>query len=174
MLFSQFTKNQSLRDISKGLRSATGNLNHLGNVQVPSKSNLGYQNKHRNWELFRLYKNTLLRFIVADRFYNDFSLLNIWDSNELYFVIRHRDNLKFTSIKENEQVIALITNQMKWSANIHRDKPKRCDDTNMDSFDNYFDIKISESYCKVQLASIEFSSLYQNQYICENRIAKMD
>jgi len=241
MLFSQFAKSQSLRDISNGLRSATGNLNHLGNVQAPSKSNLGYQNKHRNWELFRDYYyalqkhlgqqagfkqakfrikskiflldatiitlslslydwakyktkkgavklHTLLDFngnlpayvnitdgktadnkgaydipllrysvIVADRFYNDFSLLNIWDSNELYFVIRHKDNLKFTSIKENElseirnqhilkdeiieltgktkekypkrlrrvviwdekneQVIELITNQMKWSAN---------------------------------------------------------
>jgi hypothetical protein len=241
MLFSQFAKSQSLRDISNGLRSATGNLNHLGNVQAPSKSNLSYQNKHRNWELFRDYYyalqkhlgqqagfkqvkfrikskiflldatiitlslslydwakyktkkgavklHTLLDFdgnlpayvnitdgktadnkgaydipllrhsvIVADRFYNDFALLNIWDSNELYFVIRHKENIKFTSIKENElsekrnqhilkdeiieltaktkekypkrlrrvavwdekneQVIELITNQMKWSAN---------------------------------------------------------
>ena len=28
-LFCQFTKSQSVRDISNGLRSATGNLNHL-------------------------------------------------------------------------------------------------------------------------------------------------
>ncbi len=28
MLFCQFAKSQSLRDISNGLRSATGNLNH--------------------------------------------------------------------------------------------------------------------------------------------------
>ena len=96
--------------------------------------------------------------IVADRFYNDFSLLNIWDSNEVFFVIRHKENLRFTSIKEielpdnrhehvlideiielknktskekypkrlrrvtvwdeeNNQVIELITNQMKWSCN---------------------------------------------------------
>ena len=40
--------------------------------------------------------------IVADRFYNDFSLLNIWDSKEVYFVIRHKENLQFTTIKENE------------------------------------------------------------------------
>ena len=39
--------------------------------------------------------------IVADRFYNDFSLLNIWDSNQVYFVIRHKENIQFTSIKEN-------------------------------------------------------------------------
>jgi hypothetical protein len=37
MLFCQFAKSQSLRDISNGLRSATGNLNHLGMVQAPLK-----------------------------------------------------------------------------------------------------------------------------------------
>ena len=30
MLFCHFAKSQSLRDISNGLRSATGDLNHLG------------------------------------------------------------------------------------------------------------------------------------------------
>ena len=55
MLFCHFAKSQSLRDISNGLRSATGNLNHLGNVHPPTKSNLSYQNKHRSWELFRDY-----------------------------------------------------------------------------------------------------------------------
>ena len=30
MLFCQFAKSQSVRDISNGLRSAIGNLNHLG------------------------------------------------------------------------------------------------------------------------------------------------
>ena len=28
--------------------------------------------------------------IVADRFYNDFSLLNVWDSTGVFFVIRHK------------------------------------------------------------------------------------
>jgi len=55
MLFCHFAKSQSLRDISNGLRSATANLNHLGNVHPPTKSNLGYQNKQRSWELFRDY-----------------------------------------------------------------------------------------------------------------------
>ena len=186
MLFCHFAKSQSLRDISNGLRSATGNLNHLGNVHPPTKSNLGYQNKHRSWELFRDYYyalqkqlgqqagfkqvkfkikskiflldastislclslfdwakyktkkgavklHTLLDFdgnlpsyvnitdgktadnkgaydiplialsvIVADRFYNDFYLLNIWDSNKVFFVIRHKNNLKFAVVKEND------------------------------------------------------------------------
>ncbi|MFT6981549.1 MAG: hypothetical protein ACJAUD_000313, partial [Crocinitomicaceae bacterium] len=40
--------------------------------------------------------------IVADRFYNDFSLLNVWDSKGVYFVIRHKDNIKFSTVKEKE------------------------------------------------------------------------
>jgi hypothetical protein len=186
MLFCQFAKSQSLRDISYGLKSATGNLNHLGIRKAPSKSSISYQNKNRNWELFRDYyynlleslgqqagfkqvkfkikskiflldattvslclslfdwakyktakgaikMHTLLDFdgnlptyvnisdgktadnkgaydipllkgsvIVADRFYNDFSLLNIWDSKGVYFVVRHKDNIQFTTVKENE------------------------------------------------------------------------
>lgn len=186
MLFCQFAKSQSVRDISNGLRSATGNLNHLGIEKAPSKSTISYQNKHRNWEIFKEYyfellkslgqqpqfkqvkfsikskiflldsttislclslfdwahyktakgavkMHTLLDFdgnlpayinitngktadnkgaydipllkgsvIVADRFYNDFSLLNVWDSKGIFFVIRHKDNLQFDVIKENE------------------------------------------------------------------------
>lgn len=186
MLFCQFAKSQSVRDISNGLRSATGNLNHLGVGKAPSKSSISYQNKNRNWELFRSYyyhllsslgqqagfkqvkfkikskiflldsttislclslfdwakyktakgavkMHTLLDFdgnlpayvnvtdgktadnkgaydvpllkgsvIVADRFYNDFSLLNIWDSKGVYFVIRHKENIKYITLKENE------------------------------------------------------------------------
>ncbi|MEC5164603.1 hypothetical protein RCH18_000319, partial [Flavobacterium sp. PL11] len=53
MLFCHFAKSKSVRDISNGLRSATGNLNHLGIKRAPSKSTISYQNKNRNWELFR-------------------------------------------------------------------------------------------------------------------------
>jgi len=186
MLFCQFAKSQSVRDISNGLRFATGNLNHMGIEKAPSKSSISYQNKHRNWELFRDYyyqllgslgqqagfkqvkfkikskiffldattislclsifdwakyktakgavkMHTLLDFdgnlpsyvnitdgktadnkgayeipllkgsvIVADRFYNDFYLLNLWDSKGVYFVIRHKDNIQYNVIKENE------------------------------------------------------------------------
>lgn len=186
MLFCQFAKSQSVRDISNGLRSATGNLNHLGVQKAPSKSTVSYQNQRRDWELFGAYyykllqtlgqqayprrvkfkikskiflldsttislclslfdwakykttkgavkMHTLLDYdghlpayvnitngktadnkgaydipllkqsvIVADRFYNDFPLLNIWDSNEVFFVVRHKDNIKFKSIKEHD------------------------------------------------------------------------
>ena len=40
--------------------------------------------------------------IVADRFYNDFYLLNIWDSKGVYFVIRHKDNIQYSVVKENK------------------------------------------------------------------------
>jgi hypothetical protein len=186
MLFCHFAKSQSVRDISNGLRSATGNLNHLGVETAPSKSNLSYQNKRRDWTLFRDYyyrlfehlgqqarfkqvkfrikskiflldsstislclslfdwakyktakgavkMHTLLDYdgnlpvyvnitdgktadnkgaydiplskgsvIVADRFYNDFNLLHIWDSNKVFFVIRHKENLQYTTVKELE------------------------------------------------------------------------
>jgi len=53
MVFCQFADCTSLREISNGLRSATGNLNHLGIERAPSKSNLSYQNEHRSCEMFR-------------------------------------------------------------------------------------------------------------------------
>jgi hypothetical protein len=53
MLFCQFAKANSLREISNGLRSATGNLNHMGVSKAPCKSSLSYINEHRSWELFR-------------------------------------------------------------------------------------------------------------------------
>lgn len=186
MIFSQFSKSNSLREISNGLRSATGNLNHLGLSKAPSKSSISYQNKHRDWRLFRkfYYKmleklsaeagfkqikfkikskiylldsttitlclslfdwakyktakgaiklHTLLDYdgnlpsyvhisdgkvgdnkgaldipltkhsvIVADRYYFDSSLLNKWDSNDVYFVIRIKKNLKYRSLRELE------------------------------------------------------------------------
>ena len=186
MLFCQFAKRLSVRDISNGLRSATGNLNHLGIEKAPSKSSVSYQNKNRDYTLFREYyyqllshlgqqagfkqvkfrikskiflldsttiplclslfnwakyktakgaikMHTLLDYdgnlpayvnitdgktadnkgaydipllkgsvIVADRFYNDFALLNIWDSSGVNFVIRHKENIQFRTIKENK------------------------------------------------------------------------
>lgn len=55
MLFCQFSNCQSNRDISHGIRSATGNLNHMGVARAPSKSTVSYQNKRRDWRLFRDY-----------------------------------------------------------------------------------------------------------------------
>jgi hypothetical protein len=46
--------------------------------------------------------------IVADRYYNDFALLNVWDSNSVYFVVRHKENIQFTCIKENVTIQSQI------------------------------------------------------------------
>ncbi|MEN1786353.1 MAG: DUF4372 domain-containing protein [Bacteroidota bacterium] len=35
MIFCHFAKSTSVRDISNGLRSTTGNLNHMGILSVP-------------------------------------------------------------------------------------------------------------------------------------------
>jgi len=53
MLFMQFANANSLRDISNGLRSARGNLSHLGVNKAPCKSSLSYINKHRSSEVFK-------------------------------------------------------------------------------------------------------------------------
>ena len=184
MIFCQFSKSNSLRDIANGLRSATGNLNHLGITRAPSKSSISYQNKHRDWKLFQNYYykllenlsaevdfkqikfkikskiylldsttislclslfdwakyrtakgavklHTLLDYdgnlpayinitegktgdnkgandiplvknsvIVADRYYFDTAMLNKWDSNDVYFVIRMKENIQYTTLKE--------------------------------------------------------------------------
>lgn len=55
MLFCQLSKLNSLRDVCNGLKSASGNLNHLGVGRAPCKSSLSYQNKHRDWKLFQAY-----------------------------------------------------------------------------------------------------------------------
>ncbi|KKX46427.1 IS4 family transposase [Sphingobacterium sp. IITKGP-BTPF85] len=53
MLFCHLSSADSVRDISNGLRSTTGNMNHMGISRTPSKSNLSYMNSHRDHGLFR-------------------------------------------------------------------------------------------------------------------------
>ena len=53
MLYCQFSKSNSLNDVCNGMRSATGNLNHLGMTKAMKRSSLAYNNEHRNWELFQ-------------------------------------------------------------------------------------------------------------------------
>ena len=69
MLFCQFAKSQSVRDISNGLRSATGNLNHLGVNKAPSKSSISYQNKNRDCNLFKDYYFQLLQSLGSKFFW---------------------------------------------------------------------------------------------------------
>ena len=184
MIFSQFSGCDSVRGISNGLKSATGNLNHLGISRATSKSTVAYQNARRDSSVFREIYYMLLRHfgqqaewqhgkfrfkmpirlldstlitltlsiydwahyttkkgavkmhtlldydsllpelvnitdgkvadnkasfdmdvqpfsvVVADRGYCDYALLNHWDSNHVFFVVRHKDNIRYTRVKE--------------------------------------------------------------------------
>ena len=54
MLFLHLAKANSIREVTNGLKSITGNLNHLGiDRKTPSKSSLSYINEHRDWRMFR-------------------------------------------------------------------------------------------------------------------------
>ena len=54
MLFCQLAQAKSLREISDGMASALGRLNHLGVRRAPSKSTLAYANRERSWMLFEM------------------------------------------------------------------------------------------------------------------------
>ena len=65
MLFCHIGGAASVRDISNGLTSTTGNLSHLGVSRVPSKSSLSYINKTRTPELFKALYFMLLEHLCA-------------------------------------------------------------------------------------------------------------
>ena len=53
MLFCHLAKVGGIRDITNGLSSSAGNLNHLNMQFAPSKSSISYINKNRTWEVFK-------------------------------------------------------------------------------------------------------------------------
>jgi IS4 transposase len=56
MVFCHLSKAQSIREVTNGLLSAGGNVNHLGIIRkVPTKSSLSYINSTRDWRVFREY-----------------------------------------------------------------------------------------------------------------------
>lgn len=52
LLFSQLAGANSLREITGGMASFRGKLNHLGLSEAPSRSTLAYANEHRPWQFF--------------------------------------------------------------------------------------------------------------------------
>src|SRR5215510_13190124 len=52
MLFCQLADAQSLREITGGLASCQGRLEHWGMIHPPKRSTLAYANQHRPWQLF--------------------------------------------------------------------------------------------------------------------------
>ena len=62
LLFSQFAGANSLREISGGLATIRGKINHLGLQAAPKKSTLAYANAHRPWQFFEtVFHQTLAR-----------------------------------------------------------------------------------------------------------------
>lgn len=53
MLFCHLAQAKSLREITGGLKTCLGKLNHLGLEGAPARSTLAYANGHRPWELFQ-------------------------------------------------------------------------------------------------------------------------
>jgi hypothetical protein len=52
MLFCHLSNAGSVRDISNGLRSITGNKIYLGSKLAPSNSSISYINQHRDYKVF--------------------------------------------------------------------------------------------------------------------------
>jgi hypothetical protein len=65
MLFCQLAQAQSLREITQGLQSCEGKLNHLGVMSPPKRSTLSYANAHRPWQLYRSVFYALLEQCMA-------------------------------------------------------------------------------------------------------------
>lgn len=64
MLFCHIGQADSVRDISNGLMSTTGNLNHLGIKRAPSKSSISYINATRDWQLFKDFYFALFEYLT--------------------------------------------------------------------------------------------------------------
>lgn len=61
MIFCHLSNAGSVRDISNGLRSMTGNVVHLGCKQAPSKSSVSYINQKRDHKVFETFFHLTLQ-----------------------------------------------------------------------------------------------------------------
>jgi hypothetical protein len=64
MLFCQFGRANSLREVEGGLKSCEGKLVHLG-IEAPVRSSLSYANRHRPWQLFEMVFHSLFAKVAA-------------------------------------------------------------------------------------------------------------
>jgi hypothetical protein len=102
MMFCQFGRAHSLREIEGGLKSCEGKLAHLG-IEVPKRSSLSYANRHRPWELFEKVFHALFDKVAAKvvgkrkfRFKNNLVSL---DSTTIDLCLSMYDWAKFTRTK---------------------------------------------------------------------------
>jgi hypothetical protein len=55
MVFSHFSRSNSLNDVCNGMRLAIGDLNHLGVTKAMRRSSFAYNNQQRSWGYFRRF-----------------------------------------------------------------------------------------------------------------------
>ncbi len=108
MLFLHLSKSNSIREVTNGLKSITGNVNHLGIVKkMPSKSSLSYINEHRDWRMFRefyfLLKNDLQgRGFLKRKMFNEIDKkIYLLDSTVISLCIKVFDLSKISQTKRS-------------------------------------------------------------------------
>ncbi len=65
LLFSQFAGANSLREISGGLATIRGKINHLGIKSAPKRSTLAYANANRPWQFYETIFHQTLKVVQA-------------------------------------------------------------------------------------------------------------
>ena len=102
MMFCQFGRAHSLREIEGGLKSCEGKLAHLG-IEAPAKSSLSYANAHRPWELYQkvFYSvlNTVSSSVKAPRKFRFKNKLVSLDSTTIDLCLSVFDWAKFRRTK---------------------------------------------------------------------------
>jgi hypothetical protein len=95
MLFLHLAKANSIREVTNGLKSITGNHNNLGiDNKTPSKSSLSYINGHRDWRMFREFyfslKNDLQgRGFLKRKMFNEiYKKIYLLDSSVISYVLK--------------------------------------------------------------------------------------
>lgn len=73
MMFCQLSGAESLREISDGLYSSIGKLNHLG-AHAVGRSSLSYVNQHRD---YHVYQDFYFKFILRIKTYKFSVLVNL-------------------------------------------------------------------------------------------------
>jgi hypothetical protein len=102
MLFCQFGKAHTLREIEGGLKSCEGKLQHLG-IEVPVRSSLSYANRHRPWQLFErvfyaLFEKVSAKVVGRRKFRFKNKLVSV-DSTTIDLCLSMYDWAKFTRTK---------------------------------------------------------------------------
>lgn len=102
MLFCQFGRAHTLREIEGGLKSCEGKLKHLG-IEAPVRSSLSYANRQRPWQLFErvfyaLFEKVSAKVVGRRKFRFKNKLVSV-DSTTIDLCLSMYDWAKFTRTK---------------------------------------------------------------------------